>query len=1025
MLGAWVRAVRWPRGFLDTDPEPTPNPATTATVAVGDRLDAPASPPAEAPEAGLGRGESVGRYVIMDEIGAGGMGVVYRAYDPDLHRRVAIKLLRSGTGTFGSARMLREAQAMAQLGHPNVVAIHDVGTVGQHVYIAMEYVDGRTLTRWQEKKRPWPEVLEAYTQAGRGLMAAHAQELVHRDFKPDNVMIDDARRVRVMDFGLARVWGVRGPEHTPGLVEDDGFTIPEDTPLNSQLTRDGAVMGTPSYMAPEQFAGQPSDERTDQFSFCIALWEALHGARPFAGDHITDLCLAVTEGRVRDPAPSELPSGIDKALRRGLCPDPNDRWPTLEDLLAELGRHLDPPRRRGGPVFALLSVGVLAGAGALSVQPDERCTGAAEALDGVWSDARAATIGAKFTELGGEAGTHIWEDQRAQLNAWTDQWIGAHEDACQASTVRGEQSAGMMELRMGCLGKARIDLDATLQVLGDADEQTMQRAGDVVQGLPPIARCANVERLDAGVEEPPSDIAEAVAATRRQVARSYALLRAAHYEEAIVVGRQGEAAGIEAGFEPVAVDALLAISGGQSALSDADAAIVSVKRAQRMAARNGQWDAAVIAASRLVYLLARDKAKPAEALAVAELALGLAEYARDDDALARLHSAFASTLSALGRYDEAEASYTRTYQLWSDLDGVRDEMLATALLNRAVVRQLAGRLPEALEDQREALELYTRALGPEHPDVATAHHNLAAVFNTMGRADEAETHYRRGLEIRLATLRPTHPDVMASQGGIAIVLATAGQLEPAQALFEEVTRGLAAELGPKHPQTMVARGNIAEVLLMRRDFAQAEAVARRTLRDVQDTLGDAHPQVANVAGLVAKALAAQGEHARAVEFARLSLTALEASVGAGHVDAVRSRVALALALVELGQLDDAEGEVRRALSVGLQSNVPTHPVIAEARAALGEVLLRTKRTDAARTELETAWSVLKESEPEARATVAFALARALWSDPAEQGRARALASSALELTIAEDSPERRTIAAWVDARPASAPDARE
>src|SRR5215813_12256971 len=217
-------------------------------------------------------GDCLGRYTLLAHIGRGGIGEVFSAYDPELDRIVAVKVLRPGlTGESpeAGARFQREAQAMARLSHPNVVAVYDVGAVGQRVYMAMELVDGPTLEAWlRERSRGWREVLEAFLQAGRGLEAAHAAGLVHRDFKPSNVIVGN--RVRVADFGLARV--VAGAEPVPGPLAP--------TALHGVVTQTGQALGTPAYMAPEQRAGGPPSPQSDQYSFAVALYEALHGTRP-------------------------------------------------------------------------------------------------------------------------------------------------------------------------------------------------------------------------------------------------------------------------------------------------------------------------------------------------------------------------------------------------------------------------------------------------------------------------------------------------------------------------------------------------------------------------------------------------------------------------------------------------------------------------------------------------------------------------------------------------------------------------
>jgi hypothetical protein len=306
-------------------------------------------------------GDTVGRYLVLGRLGAGGMGVVLSAYDPQLDRRVALKLLRAGlelaTGE-ARARLVREAQAIAQLSHPNVVAVHDVGTAASgEVYVAMELVDGETLTRWLDAAaRPWREVLDLFLQAGRGLAAAHAVGLLHRDFKPDNVLVGGDGRVRVTDFGLARSL----------LGAPDGESAPRPLPapgaLHQSLTATGTVLGTPRYMAPEQLRGDEADARADQFSFCVALYEALYGRHPLRGDtaqHMID-----AGERPLEPPEGLVPSWLGKALVRGLDPAPARRFPSMSALLGELAP-IAPPRRR----WAALGVGavLVAGGAALAL----------------------------------------------------------------------------------------------------------------------------------------------------------------------------------------------------------------------------------------------------------------------------------------------------------------------------------------------------------------------------------------------------------------------------------------------------------------------------------------------------------------------------------------------------------------------------------------------------------------------------------------------------------------------------------
>ena len=307
----------------------------------------------------LAPGTPIGRYVVGGELGRGGMGVVLAARDPDLQRTVAIKLLRPRGARVSDElrqRLLREGQAIAQLSHPNVVQIHDVGMHGAEVFIAMEHVEGVTLARWLATPRSRRAILDVFAQAGRGLAAAHAKGIVHRDFKPDNVRVGDDGRVRVLDFGLAR---------GAGAAELAGAADGEASALTETVTGHGAILGTPAYMAPEQFRGERAGELADQFAFAVALHEALCGERPFAGATLDELGAAVIAGRRRPmPRAAKVPAWLERAIARALAPAPADRYPSLAALLAAIARDPAAARRRwaiaGGAVVAAGGAAVIA-----------------------------------------------------------------------------------------------------------------------------------------------------------------------------------------------------------------------------------------------------------------------------------------------------------------------------------------------------------------------------------------------------------------------------------------------------------------------------------------------------------------------------------------------------------------------------------------------------------------------------------------------------------------------------------------
>jgi eukaryotic-like serine/threonine-protein kinase len=315
------------------------------------------------PHRALVVGDRVGRYLILGAIGAGGMGVVFSAYDPQLDRKVAIKLLRSGSpigATEARARLRREAQAIAQLNHPNVVGVYDVGTTeAGDVYVAMEFVDGDTLTAWLPRwNRSWRDIVDIFVQAGRGLAAAHEVGLLHRDFKPDNVLVGTDGRPRVGDFGLARSL------ITP---EEHAVSAPRQTPVSSALTATGTVLGTPRYMPPEQLGGGAIDARSDQFAFCVALYEALFGCHPLRGETAVAMC----EHGVRAEPPMEghkVSAGVIRAVMRGLEREPAKRFPSMSALLSEL----TPPTLTRSPRWI---AAVLAGVLLIAVTVVLRVTG--------------------------------------------------------------------------------------------------------------------------------------------------------------------------------------------------------------------------------------------------------------------------------------------------------------------------------------------------------------------------------------------------------------------------------------------------------------------------------------------------------------------------------------------------------------------------------------------------------------------------------------------------------------------------
>ena len=307
-------------------------------------------------ESEIHHGSKIGRFIVTGELGSGGMGVVYAAHDRELDRRVALKVLRAAAATEEERmRMLREGQAMARVTHPNVITVYEVGVEGSMVFLAQELLDAGTLGAWLERPRSEHDILEKFIAAGRGLAAAHAAGLVHRDFKPDNVLLGKDGRVRVSDFGLARALGP--DDDLPAATRANMARAQLDlsrSPM-SPLTRTGAVMGTPMFMAPEQHMGDRADERSDQFAFCVALYRALYGDWPYAGKTAVALADAVIAGRLQKP-PKQIPAWLRKILLRGLATQPAERYPTMTAMLDELSA---PPKKRLRTILVASAIGMI------------------------------------------------------------------------------------------------------------------------------------------------------------------------------------------------------------------------------------------------------------------------------------------------------------------------------------------------------------------------------------------------------------------------------------------------------------------------------------------------------------------------------------------------------------------------------------------------------------------------------------------------------------------------------------------
>ncbi len=511
----------------------------------------PVLPSAEAP---LARGTAIGRYVVLDRLGTGGMGVVYTAYDPELDRRLAVKLLQVEFGAaHGQKGLLREAQAMARLSHPNVVAVHDVGTFGANrVFVAMELVKGRTLREWMtEAKRSWREVWQVFRHAGEGLAAAHAAGLIHRDFKPDNVLVAEDGRVRVTDFGIART-------ETDASEPSQPFAVPSTRALTSTSTTAGPSAGTPAYMAPEQHAGQAGDGRADQFSFGVTLYEALYGARPFNGEALR----ARRFGLPPPPSGSAVPAWVHRIVARTLSENPEKRFATMRELLQAMGHDPAIARRRWRLAAGSVALLVTATVATRTLMPraEKPCATAGKELQALWNPVRAAAVKAAFLKTSAPLAADVFERVAARLDAYTTAWSAVRQEACQATRVRGTQSDEVLSLRMECLDRRKQELDALTELLAASDADMVGKALKVTYELGDLGLCSDVLALRARVK-PPNNLEDRrkVEAERARLAKARVLQAAGKFDDAEALGNAVVKVARSISYRPLEAEALFCV----------------------------------------------------------------------------------------------------------------------------------------------------------------------------------------------------------------------------------------------------------------------------------------------------------------------------------------------------------------------------------------------------------------------------------------------------------------------------------
>ena len=943
------------------------------------------------------RAEFLGHFRLLQLIGQGGMGVVYSALDEVLNRKVAIKLVQ--TQEHARGRLLRESQALARLSHPNVVQIYEVGEATSPVepsmggedtengdgpkqiplaFIVMELIDGVSLDVWLAEPRSRAEILSTFISAGRGLAAAHAVGLVHRDFKPQNVMLGNDGRIRVMDFGLARYDSER--DTTVASIEE----LDEPEGLASELTQEHNLLGTPVYMAPEQLSRETAGTTSDQFGFCVALYEALYGQRPFVSSSFAELRRAVCAGEI-EPAPktTTVPTWLRRVLVRGLAVERGERWPSMDALLDALSHDPALGRRKLAlslGLAATFAVGIW-GASVLTQAPAP-CADMDAPLAGVWDDARRGVLeGALMATQRGHA-DEVWTSAEAGLETYARGWVEARTATCE-STQRGEHSPLLLDRSMACLDGHFEQFRATLDEIESIDPETLDRVIGAVIELPPLERCTDAEALLAA-HPPPEDpaLAAKVELAGDQLDRATVLQRFAKWEEGSELATAIVEQAKEFEHPPLLARALLRLGALQQRQGNSKDAEPTLEQAYDVAVAAQLPKLAGMASAVLVYVVGND--------------LG-----RHEDG--RRWAQHADPWSRAAKTPEARAEYNNNLGL-----------LATH----------EGKFEEAKELYELAARDWELGLGSKHPNLAGTLHNLCSVETKLASYDSARAYCEQAIALREAVFGSLHPHISETVGLLGNIALAQGDYAQAGVHFDRAIEIIEELEDPNENRLAAYVLNRGIIAAKQGDTALARRYYERNLEIVERAFGPDHPKIGMVLVNLGGLLEGEGKYDEARANFERALELLKASFGPDHPNLGAVYNNLGTVARGQGEFAEAEGYYRQALALREPVLGLDHPVLAYSLIGLGEVALARGEAASGLPELERALALRKPEQtgPDALAKVRFVLARALWEAPANAGgdrkRALELGNQALE-GYAEDEAfeERRAeVDSWLDAR---------
>jgi tetratricopeptide (TPR) repeat protein/predicted Ser/Thr protein kinase len=837
--------------------------------------------------------ELAGRFKIERVIGSGGMGTVYAARDQTLGREVAIKLHHAANG---AVRLRREAVAMARLAHPNVVTVFEVGEIERHPFVVMEYVTGTTLRAWLgDKSRTVREILDMVIAAGQGLAAAHDAGLVHRDVKPENVLIGSDGRARVGDFGLARELDsqeVLTPAPPPAVTPAER--------LLETMTQTGAVLGTPAYMAPEAFSGAVVDARADQFAFCVTVWEALWGLRPFAGATFDQLHVALTSGERRPvPAKPRVPARVRAAIERGLSKNPSDRFPTMHALLKELR---EPLQRRRRLAVALVVGGAAVGIATFAMLGNREhtvsCTGAGAQLV-------ALVPGDLASRLQALGATDAAQRVEASLAGFTQDLTNRAELACEAGRVRHDWSPQLLAKSESCL-----EISArTAHELLSFDAVTRDGAPDLVRraksALPALDRCTDPTYLGAmrPLPEDPAQLAALIHA-RAEVEIAYAELENRRRDRAQIHFERLAAS--PAAADPMIAAGLLMVRGmfarSESQVVESEKLLSDAYYAARAI------DDDVIAANALTGLISLSTEKPAEDPASTMwLRTALADAERWQKRSPWLSGRIYLTDARVADGND-DAKLALTYAARAlELLPAGDSMVAQAWIVEGAVMMWTGKVDEGVAMYDKAIAAESKRLGPDHPSVGSILSDYAASLLSVEHLEQALEVAERALKIIESSEDPSDGLLDAARVNLAAVLSASNHDDRARPLLEKARADYVKFYTVSSSLVANVEMNLAIIYMNSNEAPRAIAMLEEALATDERLLGKDRIPVADVLFNLAAARIKTGDLAGALAAQKRCVAIYEAKTPGAD----RHRLALAME----ASIENDLGDAARALAV--------------------------------------------------------------------------------------------------------------